>query len=119
MLNPSHDFNADATHCAFGASFIVRDGDPAALWPLWPGFLPDTSFFVFSPTRRKRVRRRRVSARKRALAYAALNIAGDYVDDAQAALRAGDDSAARSALEVLRGLVEVALGLINPKPVLQ
>jgi hypothetical protein len=54
----------------------------------------------------------RTGARARANAYAALNVAGDYLDQAQNALRAGDDSQARSSLEVLFAIVAVALKTI-------
>jgi hypothetical protein len=106
-MNPSHDFYAVATHCAFAASFIRFAGEPD-----WPFGFPDSgSFIIRTPPRPKR--RRRISRRKRTTVYSAMNIANEYVDQTQDALRAGDDGAARSALEVLFSIIAVALKSIG------
>lgn len=110
MLNPSHDFYADATHCRFGGSFILYGGEPP---PSWPGI--SHSYITIAPPKPKRVRRRRITARMRSTAYSATLAADDYLEAAREALRAGDDRGARHVLEVLRSIIAVALKTISDK----
>jgi hypothetical protein len=80
---------------------ILPDSAPH---PLWPSF-PDTSFFILPPPPEP----------DRADAYGALCWADDYLEAAKDALRAGDDDAARAALEVLAGFVAVVAGKVGGK----
>jgi predicted dinucleotide-binding enzyme len=52
-------------------------------------------------------------ADQRARAYSALLTADGYAEQARDALRAGDDDAARHAIEVLRGIVAVVTGQLR------
>jgi hypothetical protein len=117
MLNPSSIFSFDSERTtawpSFSASYIKFPGDDAVPW----FSIPD-SYVIRAPQRPRRAGRRRISARKRATIYSATLAGDDYLEAARVALRDREDSAARHALEVLRGLVDAALGLLN-KPVLQ
>ena len=97
-------FPSPSTH-----SFIRGPLDDAPLWPIDP---LAGSFLTFAPERPKR-RRRPPAWRSRADAYAALLTGDEYAEAARDALRAGDNSAAEHALEVLRGIVDVVLAKLR------
>jgi hypothetical protein len=100
---------------SFSSSYIVRtDGEPD-IWP-HPFFDPPPSMFVFAPPRRKQRRKRAraaLSPAERADAYAGLLHGADYLDQAQDALRAGDDAAVLHALGVLAAVVKVVTGQLH------
>jgi hypothetical protein len=86
-------------------SFIKRVGEPDE--PLFWAF-PDVSLsYVILPP---------PPEPDRAGAYAALNRADDYLEAAKAALRDGDDLAARMALHTLVGLAKVVTGQLSGSP---
>jgi hypothetical protein len=90
------------TFSHFSSSFIRRVGEPAEPWVWFPDTLP--SFIVFTPPREPLAK---------ADIYGALNVAAEYLDASQGALREGDDNGVRAALEVLRSIVAVALAQLH------
>jgi hypothetical protein len=84
----------------FPGSFIMTRNPPE-----WPWFSTPTSFIRFEPPP--------TPAERRADAYAGLLHGLDYLEDALDHLREADDDAVRHALEVIRAIVDVALGLLG------
>jgi hypothetical protein len=81
---------------------VLPDTAPHSLW----AFFPDTSFIYRLP----RPAREPLS---RADIYASLDHGSVYLDDAMDAFRAGEHCDVLSSLEVLRGLLEVAIAQIS------
>jgi hypothetical protein len=112
MFYPSSIFPAEfertTAWAPFSPSFILHNGEPL---PPWAGI--SDSFIRIEPPRRKRARRRKLSARAKSNAYSALLTVDTYAEEARQALRSGDDGAAVHALQVLLGVVQAALGLIR------
>lgn len=78
------------------ASYILIHGEP------WVWFAPFPSYVVYTPPEPDR-----------GACYAASLAGDDFLEDFRAALRTGDDLAARCALHALRGLAEVVVAKLR------
>ena len=87
----------------YGASFITLPGEPA----IWAHFLDPHPMFIYTPPPSP--------AERAATCYAATLAIHDYDEAVRDALREGDDAEARNCLEVIRAIVDVAIGQL-PKP---
>jgi hypothetical protein len=88
----------------FGASYIVLPGGEPSIWPYFSDPLP--SMFIYIPPPPS-------AAERAATWYAATLAIHDYDEAVREALMEGDDAEARNCLEVIRAIVDVALGLLN------